>query len=93
MLSRASCLRVISSTGRADKKFGEWCATSTASAAADGEYCGENDAHLSRMDMYYHEAFGGKYMSRAVLFGLEPGVIGFLALSLRSAISSARETS
>ena len=26
-----------------------------------GEYCGDNDAHLDRMHVFYHEVFGGKY--------------------------------
>ena len=26
-----------------------------------GEYCGDNDAHLGRINLLYHEAFGGKY--------------------------------
>jgi hypothetical protein len=24
------------------------------------EYCGDNDAHLDRINVFYHEAFGGK---------------------------------
>jgi tubulin beta len=39
-----------------------------------GEYCGDNDAHLGRSNVFYHEASGGKYMPRVVLFNLEPGV-------------------
>jgi hypothetical protein len=50
-----------------------------------GEYCDEIDA--------YHETFGGKFVPRAVLFDLEPGVIGAVTLSRRSANSSARKTS
>jgi hypothetical protein len=38
----------------------------------------------------YHEASGGKYVPRAVLFDLEPGMIGAVTLSRRSASSSAR---
>jgi tubulin beta len=40
-----------------------------------GEYCGDNDAHLGRINVFYHEASGGKYVPRAVLFDFEPGVI------------------
>ena len=40
-----------------------------------GEYCGDNDAHVDRINMFYHEASGGKYVPRAVLFDFEPGVI------------------
>ena len=39
------------------------------------EYFGENDAHLDIINVFYHEASGGKYVPRAVLFDLEPGVI------------------
>jgi tubulin beta len=58
-----------------------------------GEYCGDNDAHLDRIKVFYDEALGGKYVPCAVLFDLEPGVIGAVALSLRSASSSARKIS
>jgi tubulin beta len=57
-----------------------------------GEYCGDNDAHLDRIHVFYHEASGGKYVPRAVLFDLEPGVIGAVTPSRRSANSSARAT-
>jgi tubulin beta len=39
----------------------------------DGEYCSDNDAQLGRINVFYHEASGGKYSPRAVFF--EPGVI------------------
>jgi tubulin beta len=42
----------------------------------DGEYCGDNDAQLGRINVLYHEASGGKYVPRAVFCDLEPGVIG-----------------
>jgi tubulin beta len=51
------------------------CATSTASGG-DGEYCGYNDAQLGRIDVFCHVTSGGKYVPRAVLFDLEPDVIG-----------------
>jgi tubulin beta len=56
-----------------------------------GEYCGDNDAQLGRINVFYHEASGGKCALRAVLFlmDLEPGVIGAGAISRRSASSSA----
>jgi tubulin beta len=42
----------------------------------DSEYCGDdNDAQLDRINVLYHEASGGKYVPRAVLFELGPGVI------------------
>jgi hypothetical protein len=58
-----------------------------------GEYCGDNDAHFGRINFFYHEALGNKFVPRAVLFDLEPCVIGAVARSRRSANSSARETS
>jgi tubulin beta len=44
-----------------------------------GEYCGDNDTQLGRIGVFYHEASyheasGGKYVPRAVLFDLEPGM-------------------
>jgi len=41
-----------------------------------GVYCGYSDARLDRSIVFYHETSGGKYVPRAVLFNLEPGVIG-----------------
>jgi tubulin beta len=58
-----------------------------------GEYCGKNDDKLDRINVFYHEASGGKYVPRAVLMDLEPGVIGAVTKSRRSANSSARATS
>jgi hypothetical protein len=52
-----------------------------------GECCGKNDAHLGRIKVLYHETLGGKYAPCAVLFDLEPGVIGAVTLSRRSASS------
>jgi tubulin beta len=46
------------------------------SIGGDGEYCGDNDVQLGRINVFYHEASGGNYVPRAVLFDLEPGVIG-----------------
>jgi len=34
-----------------------------------------SDSQLDRINVLYHEASGGKYVARAVLFDLEPGVI------------------
>ena len=47
----------------------------------DGEYCGDNDAQPGRIDVFYHEASGDKYVPRTVLFDLEPGVIGAVRAS------------
>ena len=41
----------------------------------NGEYCSDNDAQLDRVNVFYHEASGGKYIPRAVFFYLKPGVI------------------
>jgi hypothetical protein len=41
----------------------------------------DNDAQLDRINVLYHGAFGGKYVPRAVLFDLEPGVIDALRAS------------
>jgi tubulin beta len=43
------------------------------SIGGDGEYCGDNDAQLDRINAIYHEASGGKYAPRTVFF--EPGMI------------------
>jgi tubulin beta len=59
----------------------------------DVEYCGDKDAQLDQANLFHHEAYGGKYEPRVVLFDLEPGVIGAVTLSRRSAFSSAQETS
>jgi hypothetical protein len=63
---------------------------SSANSSAD---CGDNNAHLDRINVIYHESMGGKYLPRAVLFDLEPGVIGAVALSRRTASSSVRAIS
>jgi tubulin beta len=42
----------------------------------DGEYCGDNDAQLDRINVFYHRVSGGKYITRAVFLDLEPGVTG-----------------
>jgi tubulin beta len=41
----------------------------------DGEYCGGNDAQLGRINVFYHEASGDKYVPRTVLSDLEHGAI------------------
>ena len=47
--------------------------------SGDGEYCGDNDAQLGRIDVFYHRASGGKYVPPTVFF--EPGVIGAVRAS------------
>jgi tubulin beta len=49
----------------------------------DGEYCGCNDAQLGRVNVFYDKASGGKYVPRAALFDLEPGVINAFYVSPR----------
>jgi tubulin beta len=62
-----------------------------------GVVCDENGIGGSggycRINVFYHEALGGKYVPRAVLFDLEPGVIGAVTLSRRSEKSLARAIS
>jgi tubulin beta len=62
-----------------------------------GEYCGDSDTQLGRINVFYLEASGGKYApprsARCILIDLEPGVIGAVTLSRRSASSSAQKTS
>ena len=58
-----------------------------------GEYCGDSDSHLGRINVFYHETLSGKYVPCAVLFDLEPGVIGAETLSRSSANSSALASS
>jgi tubulin beta len=48
---------------------------------SDGEYRGGNDAQLGRIDVFYHDASGGKYLPRAEFLDLEPGVIGAVRAS------------
>ena len=40
-----------------------------------GQYVGDNDLQLERIDVFYNEASGGKYVPRAVLVDLEPGTM------------------
>jgi len=40
-----------------------------------GVYGGDSDLQLERINVYYNEASGGKYVPRAVLVDLEPGTI------------------
>ncbi len=40
-----------------------------------GKYQGDSDLQLERIDVYYNEASGGKYVPRCVLVDLEPGTM------------------
>jgi tubulin beta len=42
---------------------------------AQGCYKGQNDMQLERINVYYNEATGGRYVPRAVLVDLEPGTM------------------
>jgi len=44
----------------------------------DGSYHGDNDLQLERINVYYNEGQGGRYVPRAVLMDLEPGTMGSL---------------
>jgi tubulin beta len=45
----------------------------------DGKYCDDNDAQLGRINVFYHEASGGKYVPRTVL--IEPGIFDAVCAS------------
>ncbi|GFY77492.1 tubulin beta chain [Trichonephila inaurata madagascariensis] len=40
-----------------------------------GTYNGDSDLQLERINVYYNEATGGKYVPRAILLDLEPGTM------------------
>ena len=40
-----------------------------------GRYSGDSDLQLERINVYYNEAGGGRYVPRAVLMDLEPGTM------------------
>ncbi|KAH6923935.1 hypothetical protein HPB50_009572 [Hyalomma asiaticum] len=40
-----------------------------------GSYHGDSDLQLERINVYYNEASGGKYVPRAILVDLEPGTM------------------
>ncbi|KAL4842505.1 hypothetical protein H8958_011535 [Nasalis larvatus] len=40
-----------------------------------GTYHGDSRLQLERIDVYYNEACGGRYVPRAVLVDLEPGTL------------------
>jgi len=42
---------------------------------ASGSYVGDNDLQLQRIDVYFNEGLEGRYVPRAVLTDLEPGVM------------------
>ena len=40
-----------------------------------GEYQGTSNLQLERINVYYNEATGGRYVPRAILMDLEPGTM------------------
>ena len=40
-----------------------------------GAYHGDSDLQLERINVYYNEATGGRYVPRAILMDLEPGTM------------------
>merc|ERR1711874_434491 len=40
-----------------------------------GSYHGDSDLQLERINVYYNEATGGRYVPRAILMDLEPGTM------------------
>lgn len=42
---------------------------------ATGTYYGDSDLQLERINVYYNEATGAKYVPRAILVDLEPGTM------------------
>ena len=40
-----------------------------------GTYIGDSELQLERIEVYYNEASGGKFVPRAVLVDLEPGTM------------------
>jgi len=52
----------------------------------NGGYKGESDLQLERINVYYNEASGGKYVPRAVLVDLEPGTMDAIKSSTYGAL-------
>ena len=40
-----------------------------------GDYDGTSDLQLERIEVYYNQASGGKFVPRAILLDLEPGTM------------------
>merc|ERR1711968_329907 len=57
-----------------------------------GTYHGDSDLQLERINVYFNEATGGRYVPRAVLMDLEPGTMDSVR-SAPTARSSVRTTS
>jgi hypothetical protein len=46
-----------------------------------GHYSGDADLQLQRVDVYFNEVHGGRYVPRAILLDLEPGVLDSIRAS------------
>lgn len=51
-----------------------------------GSYCGASALQLERINVYYNEAYGKKYVPRAVLVDLEPGTMDSIRSSRLGAL-------
>ncbi|KAH8045207.1 hypothetical protein JL720_16771 [Aureococcus anophagefferens] len=51
-----------------------------------GTYHGDSDLQLERINVYYNEATGGRYVPRAILMDLEPGTMDSVRGPLRPAL-------
>ena len=48
-----------------------------------GTYHGDSDLQLERINVYFNEATGGRYVPRAVLMDLEPGLWGSFSFRVK----------
>ena len=54
-----------------------------------GTYHGDSDLQLERINVYYNEATGGRYVPRAVLMDLEPGTMDSVRAGPFSGVAAA----
>jgi tubulin beta len=54
---------------------GKHCDDTDAQPDASAAWKSINAHHVNRINVFYHEASGDKYVPRMVFFDLEPGVI------------------
>ena len=57
----------------ADQRHGRYLMAT--SLVLFGTYHGDSDLQLERINVYYNEATGGRYVPRAILMDLEPGTM------------------
>merc|ERR1712094_148638 len=53
-----------------------------------GTYHGDSDLQLERINVYYNEATGGRYVPRAILMDLEPGTMDSVRAVVRKEAES-----